>query len=94
MPTATKTTLISKIHDSFNKGLKHTSQGGGGGGGGGGGSGEGGGGGGGGGGSSRGAGEANQQPVAQAQDVKVAGRLPKAFDGDHTKAKQFIKAMK
>jgi hypothetical protein len=100
--TTTKVTPISKIHNSFSKGLKRTSHpGGGGGGGGGGGSGGGRGGGGGGGGGSGGGeggggatGGANQQPVAQAQDVKVAGRLPEAFNGDCTKAEQFIEAMK
>ncbi len=35
-----------------------------------------------------------QQPIPQAIDIKVGGKLPTVFDSDHTKADKFINEVK
>jgi len=35
-----------------------------------------------------------QQPIAPAQEVKAIGALPQTFEGDQTKAKDFIEEVK
>jgi hypothetical protein len=39
-------------------------------------------------------GQAPQQPVVPAGDVKMMGQLPQVFTGDHSKADNFIKEVK
>ena len=81
---------VTKVWGMFQKNLKRASPPDGG-------NGRGGGGGGGEGGGGRGRPQgppAAQQPITQAQDVRVVGKLPKPFQEERAKAEQFIEAMK
>ena len=83
-PPSSPSQIVTKFHQSFNLPGSPTSGGGG----------SGGGGRGGGGGGPPAPQPPQQQNVAPATDVKAMGKLPNTFDGDQTKAEDFIEKIK